>query len=95
MGKIPFFAQLALVDCAARQFADMFPDKVTLPQIQSYFRNWSVPGLRWMRTNGDANARACIAARVAVWSDKGAEGVASAQARVLARESARLAGGAL
>jgi hypothetical protein len=94
-GGIPFFAQLALVDSTVQQFVATFPDKGLPPKLRSHFRNWSVPGLRWLWANGDANSRACIAARVAVWRDKGAEGVAAVQARVMGRESARLAGGAL
>jgi len=88
-----FFETLSISDSLAQQFVKNYPSKREKQEWRQYFRNFCVPGLRWIWRTGDANARTTLAARVAVWRERKAEDVHDLQSRILARELNRVNGG--
>lgn len=89
-----FHAGLAIADSLAKQFAENFPSKREEQTWRDYFRNFCVPGLRWLWKNGDASTRTTIAARIAVWREQATADIQSLQERIRTRELLR-EGGAL
>lgn len=86
MNQIPYIACLSLADCAASKFAEWRTSKQDDIYARQYLRTESVRALRFLWATGDADQRASMAARVAVWMDRPVKEIHD---RVLARERAR------
>lgn len=89
MNEPNFLESLSIADGLARNFVGIFPTKGEKPNFQHYLRGYCIPGLRWLWRTGDANTRATLAARVAVWRGRKTEEVRALQSRILARELGR------
>lgn len=87
---LSFMDGFAIVDCAARIFAEertsKWPDNSSA--IRSFCRQNAVASLRYLWRTGDFDQRATVASRVAVWMNRTAQEIRS---RVILREKARLA----
>lgn len=85
MKNISWMEQYSIVDACCARFADL-ADKKFVASV-----SYVAPALRALWKHADADWRATIATRVAVWRNHGKERTAQTQMRVLNREKARLA----
>ena len=93
---IPTFLEtLAIADSLSKTFVGTFPDKQRSPSTRGFIRCYSVPGLRWLWRTGDADTRATIATRLAIWRERNKEEVKALRKRIYSREILRVEGGAL
>ena len=90
MKDVGFIEHLAVVDCAAKTFAEMRPSRTQSwgSASRTICRQHAVTALRWLWKTGDASQRATVASRVAVWMLR--PNVNHICSRVYERESGRL-----
>lgn len=77
-----FFQAFALCDSVAQQFIRTFPAAEPDPKWREYLRGQCLPGARWLWRHGGKEARACLAARIAVWRGFDQSRVRAIQTRV-------------
>jgi hypothetical protein len=91
--ELPFMPAFALVDCAARVFAQQRTSEWPGAEnsvTRGILRENAVHGLRYIWRTGDAQQRSLVAARVKCWMSKGSGDIKTCSQRVLDREKQRL-----